>query len=52
MARTAYEEARIRKIRNKYGADAFRKWGKSGGSPYLMALRRGDKLAIRKRKNK
>lgn len=48
----AYEELRVRKIRNKFGVNCFEKWGESGGSPYLLALRRGDKLTIRKRKSK
>lgn len=38
---------RIRKIKQKYGVNAFRKFGEKGGSPYLMALHRGDKLVIK-----
>lgn len=48
----AYEELRIRRIRQKYGANIFHTWGERGGSPYLLALRRGDKLTIKHRKSK
>lgn len=28
-------------IKRKFGANAFRKWGKSGGSPILKAWKQG-----------
>jgi hypothetical protein len=29
----------VEKIRKKYGSNAFRTWGKRGGSPILLAYR-------------
>jgi len=40
---------RIKKIREKYGADAFRKWGSAGGNPVLLAQKKGYKITIRKK---
>jgi hypothetical protein len=46
---------RVRKIKKKYGENAFKNWGdikSGGGSPYLLALRRGDTLIIRHKQHK
>ncbi len=40
---------RIKKIREKYGADIFVKWGKSGGNPTLLAIKKGYKVTIHKK---
>lgn len=34
------DDNRTKKIRQKFGKDAFRKWGKLGGSPILLAYAR------------
>jgi hypothetical protein len=41
----------VEKIKKKFGTNAFRTWGKRGGSKYLLALKRGDKLVIVKKKS-
>ena len=33
---------RTKRVKRKYGADAYRKWGKKGGNPVLLRLR-GEK---------
>ena len=30
------KKSRVRKIKRRYGHDAFSKWGKSGGNPVLI----------------
>jgi hypothetical protein len=40
----------VQAIKRKYGANAFRTWGKRGGNPVLIAQGRGDKIIIRRRK--
>lgn len=45
----AYEELRVRKIRQKYGANAFHNWGLEGGNPVLLAVHRGYKVTIHKK---
>jgi hypothetical protein len=38
----AYRQSeRIKKIRKQYGASAFSRWGKKGGSPILKAWSQG-----------
>lgn len=34
---------RTRRIRRKYGADAYKKWGKMGGNPVLLKHKRKRK---------
>jgi len=41
-------ETRIKKIKRKYGKDAFSSWGKKGGSPILRDFKKG-KLVYRKK---
>jgi len=36
------------KIKQKYGSNAFRKWGKLGGSPVLKAYKEGRVTMHRK----
>lgn len=44
------DNARIRRIREKYGADAFKKWGTKGkGSPILLAYKEG-RITIKPRR--
>lgn len=31
---------RTQKVKRKYGADAFKKWGKKGGNPILLKARK------------
>ena len=33
-------KSRTRQVKHKYGADAFKKWGKKGGNPILLKHRR------------
>jgi hypothetical protein len=32
----------VKKIRRKYGKDIYRAWGKKGGNPILLKLKRAD----------
>jgi hypothetical protein len=41
---------RVTRIKRKYGADAFRKWGREGGNPVLIAQGQGAKITIHKRR--
>jgi len=43
-------DARTERIKRKFGADAFKKWGKKGGSPILIAQREGRVTVHKKRK--
>jgi len=36
-------KARLRKIKRRYGADAFERWGKLGGNPVLLELKKKKK---------
>jgi hypothetical protein len=38
------------KIKRKYGADAFRRWGKLGGNELLIAQGQGAKITVHKRR--
>jgi hypothetical protein len=42
-------EAHVKYIKRKYGANAYEKWGKKGGSPVLIAYREGRVRIIPKR---
>jgi hypothetical protein len=43
---------RIEQIKRKYGANAFRVWGREGGNPLLLAQGQGAKITIHKRSRK
>ena len=45
-------KARTRKIKQKYGADIFKEWGKKGGNPALLKPRRKKEIARKKEKAK
>ena len=36
---TSQYKKRTRKVRRKYGKDAFIEWGKKGGNPLLLGLK-------------
>ena len=40
---------RVNKIKRKYGVNAFRKWGREGGNPVLIAQGKGEQIIIRKK---
>ena len=44
------KDARLEKIKHKYGKDAFKKWGRKGGSPiliqYAKSKRKGAKEVV------
>jgi len=40
---------RVKKIKEKYGEDAFKIFGKKGGNPVLLAQRKGYKITIHKK---
>ncbi len=42
------DSLRTRKIRQKYGVNAFRTWGKRGGNKLLIAQGKGYKITIHK----
>lgn len=44
------DRARIRRIKEKHGKDAFIKWGKRGGSPILKAWKEGRIIIKPRRK--
>lgn len=37
--KSAVQARRVAAVRQKYGQDAFKKWGKKGGNPLLLAVR-------------
>ena len=37
---------RIEKIKKKFGANAFKRWGASGGNPILNAIHKGYKVKV------
>lgn len=43
---------RVAKIKRKYGEPIFKKWGREGGNPVLIAQGRGDKIIIKHRPHK
>jgi hypothetical protein len=43
------DSARTRRIKEKYGKDAFRKWGRKGSSPILKAWKEG-RVSIKPRR--
>jgi putative component of toxin-antitoxin plasmid stabilization module len=42
------QERRINKIKRKYGADAFKRFGKKGGNELLIAQGEGYRITIDK----
>jgi len=41
-------DSRTAKIRRKYGANAFQRWGKLGGNKLLIAQGKGYKITVRR----
>lgn len=42
------KDARLEKIKHKYGKDAFKRWGQSGGSPILIQYAKDKRKGVKK----